>query len=327
MADYDLSTYEGRQEARDAGYWVGTDNGGNVVAEYGYTGGQADQPMGGGGGGGSYSAPQYAPQTFDGAAFGNALRDATSPLFSQISGFERDRLKQENDQFLAQLQLERDKLERLGVPEIQIRQQLANLEMEHTRRMDALQEELGRGRLALDQELGRGQLELGRGQLGLGRGQLGLDYLSQAAGFAESDPFALSNFMRGAQSNPDVPMFVQNLRQNIGPQAAMGPTGQAGVPQPITMGSLGNAMAGVPRAFQPGANTDLTLGAIGDVVQRGPGSLAAGSLESLTQNEMNTLGSGIKHVAGSAAVPAFMEAYQRNPVRRQAASKPSVYQY
>jgi len=63
MPEFDLGTYEGRQEARDAGYWVGDDGGGNVVAEYGYQGGQADQPIsGGGGGGGGGAQPQLMQQ-------------------------------------------------------------------------------------------------------------------------------------------------------------------------------------------------------------------------------------------------------------------------
>ena len=33
MAEYDLSTYEGRQAARDAGNWVGEDSSGNIVME------------------------------------------------------------------------------------------------------------------------------------------------------------------------------------------------------------------------------------------------------------------------------------------------------
>jgi hypothetical protein len=55
MPQLDLSTYEGRQAARDQGYWVGDDGSGSIVAEY------QGAPSGGGGGGGG--SPQPAQQT------------------------------------------------------------------------------------------------------------------------------------------------------------------------------------------------------------------------------------------------------------------------
>ena len=53
---YDLSTYEGRQAARDAGNWVGADSSGNVVMEPAAGGG-------GGGGGGGTTAAAPAPSS------------------------------------------------------------------------------------------------------------------------------------------------------------------------------------------------------------------------------------------------------------------------
>lgn len=330
-------------------------------------------PNGAGGGGGGAPAPQVVPQGFDANSFANAMASALGPSFGQISGFEREKLQMENALALQQLQLERDRLERLGIPELQIKQRLAQLEEDSTRRMDALAEQIQRG-------------------------QLGLAYLSQAAGFAESDPFALSNFMRGAQGNPNVPQFLQNLYQNVGPRGITGPAAGAQALGPITFESLaGNMMGnpaptapgntgvsgpnsgisgvsgvsgpnsgvsgvsgisgvtggppgaaqpqpvpapqqqipGVPLAFQPGAaqpiyggtDTDKTLQTIGGIYDRGANSLAAGSLESLDTNEMNLLGAGIKNVAGTAAVPAFMEAYRRNPVRQQRSATGSVLSY
>jgi hypothetical protein len=62
MADYDLSTYEGRQAARDAGNWVGADSSGNIVME-------APRASSGGGGG----APPQDPRAVSTNQYGDGI--------------------------------------------------------------------------------------------------------------------------------------------------------------------------------------------------------------------------------------------------------------
>lgn len=299
-----------RDQLRDAGYFVGSE-GGQVYAEQ--VGADRSRNLGGGGGGGPApipTTPQVVPQGFDAKAFANSLTQGLSPLFGQVSGFERDRLRQENDQFLAQLQLERDRLERLQVPELEIRRQLAQLEIEHTNRMDAL------------------QAELGRGQLDLQRGGLGLDYLKTAASMGgPADYFQSVDFMRGAQQRSDVPMFINSLRQNVQGPAFQAPGGQA--PTPQTADNIMNRL-GVPTAFQnarptgmqpaPGYNTDKALGQIGDVYQQGLHKLPTGSLESLDQDELDIFQSGGKKLGYS--VPAAFRQYSKSRVPQSLGVQP-----
>jgi hypothetical protein len=139
MPDFDLSSYDGRQAARDQGYWVGDDGGGNIVAEFtGRVGGSADQnaPMissGGGGGGGGQPQQQFAPQTGGGNAelqrFLSGLAQAGADDFNlrttQINndfaiaqeqnriaaerlGLERDRLALDREQATQDMQLARN---------------------------------------------------------------------------------------------------------------------------------------------------------------------------------------------------------------------------
>lgn len=164
----------------------------------------------------------------------------------------------------------------------------------------------------------------------------GLQYLTQASQFAASDPFALSDFMRGAQGNAAVPQFVSNLQQNVGGYGAqassagpaassVGPSAgsvgppqqaaQANTPGAITMDSLSNNLAQGTDPY--GGRADATLNAIGGIYSQGADKLAAGSLEGLDSNEMTTLNQGINKVGGSLAGPAFLEKYKRNPIRSQ----------
>jgi hypothetical protein len=76
----DLSTYEGRQEARDAGYWVG-EEGGQVTSEYlGTVGGDASPgaPMIGGGYSGGGPAPTVQAQS-------SQLADGINSLLGAIA--------------------------------------------------------------------------------------------------------------------------------------------------------------------------------------------------------------------------------------------------
>ena len=148
---------------------------------------------------------------------------------------------------------------------------------------------------------------------------LGLQYLTQAAQFAASDPFALSDFLRGAQANPNLPQFLRNLQNNVtgGAAGAVGPTATPA----ITLPGLQAALAG-QGSVNPQGNAALNT--IGNVYQRGPAALGTGTLESLTPNELTLLQQGISKLFGSAAAPAFLSAYAASrPV--QTAARTSYY--
>lgn len=276
-------------------------NGRNYTSGSDYTNAVGHTQMGNvnttiGGGGTPQSNPQSGAPGGDLAAY-----------YDAISGFQYDQLAQNDAQFKARLQLERDQLERLGIPQLALQKWQAEKEDEHF----------------------QAQMQLASRQQGfteeMGRSNLGLQYLTQASQFAASDPFALSDFMHGAQANSNVPLFVRNLQNNVGPTADVGPPGQANAPSAITMASLGNNFTGGSSPY--GGRADATQGAISDIYRRGPDQLAAGSLEGLDNNELNTLNAGLTHVGGSAAGPAFLQKYYRQPVRSQQATSGSYTAY
>lgn len=154
-----------------------------------------------------------------------------------------------------------------------------------------------------------------------GQANLGLNYLQQAAQLrGPSDWLALSNFMRGAQGNPDVPLFLQSLATNTQPGAVTGMQG-TNAPTPQTMESLTAKLTGTPSGTQTssvstGSNVNETLDAIRGILQRGGAGLAPGSLERLTPAEMGVLQGGIEGVGGS--MPDFLKQYQRGGIGQTA---------
>lgn len=145
---------------------------------------------------------------------------------------------------------------------------------------------------------------------------LGLQYLTQASQFAASDPFQLSDFMRGAAaSNSNLPTFLQNLQNNVAGSAAgnVGPEPAAATTLPM----LSAAMQGQGQPINP--QGDSALNAIGGIYQRGANQLGTGTLEGLDANELNTLQQGITRLYGAQAAPAFMAAYARSRPQQTAA--------
>jgi len=108
--------------------------------------------------------------------------------------------------------------------------------------------------------------------LALQQGQLGQQYLSTAAQLSgPQNTFQLSNYLRGAQGNPNVPVYLQNLAGNMGMPAFQG-TGST-APTPLSMGGLAAGMGytGQPSAagnenpsWQQGGYTQTGRAAIGN---------------------------------------------------------------
>jgi hypothetical protein len=162
-------------------------------------------------------------------------------------------------------------------------------------------------------------------QNALAQGQLGQQYLSTAAQLqGPQNTFQLSNYLRGAQGNPNVPVYLQNLANNMGmpsfqasgttaptPQSAGGLTSQLG----YGVDQNGN-MTGQATSATPGWDYNQTLNQINQIAQRGAQGLAPGSLERLTPDEMQAFGSGLG--AAGYSLPSFMSQYAQSRVGQQA---------
>lgn len=185
--------------------------------------------------GGDTYADNASPQNphTAGSAKPQGVDPALAAYFEAISGFDYDQLAQNDRQFQASLQLQREQMERIGIPQVEIQKKLAEMEDEHFKqqlglatRQQTFNEEVGRAGLTgtyngAPTEQARQFNETNA----LQQGQLGLNYTAQAAQFAASDPFALSDFMRGAQQRTDVPVFLQNLENGVAASAAGGGMG------------------------------------------------------------------------------------------------------
>jgi hypothetical protein len=144
---------------------------------------------------------------------------------------------------------------------------------------------------------------------------LGMNYLTQAAQFAATDPFALSDYLRGVQAGGQTPAFLSALQQGISPGGAsgnVGPNATGATYYPDLLKSL--AGGGTPYGQ---ANSALT--SIGDIYTKGANALATGSLESLTPNELQALQQGMNRLYGSAAAPAFLQQYAASRPKQTAA--------
>src|SRR5215469_7616694 len=151
-------------------------------------------------------------------------------------------------------------------------------------------------------------------QLGLQQGQLGQQYLSTAAQLqGPQNTFQLSNYLRGAQGNPNVPVYLQSLANNLGMPAFQA----TGTTAPTTQTAAGLAgQLGGAQSATPGWDYNQTLGTIQNIMSRGAQSLGPGALERLTPDELAAFGSGIGAAGGS--LPSFMQQYQQSRVGQQA---------
>jgi hypothetical protein len=161
--------------------------------------------------------------------------------------------------------------------------------------------------------------------LALQQGQLGQQYLSTAAQLqGPQNTFQLSNYMRGAAANPNVPVYLQNLQNNMGMPSFQGTGGQA--PTPASMGGLAAGMGYGSPASGTGTDTSGgatagwnygdTLNSIKGITSSGAQSLGPGSLERLSPDELGAFGSGLG--AAGYSLPSFMQQYQNSRVGQQA---------
>jgi hypothetical protein len=150
--------------------------------------------------------------------------------------------------------------------------------------------------------------------LGLQQGQLGQQYLATAAQLqGPQNTFQLSNYMRGAQGNAAVPTYLTNLAGNVGNAAFQGAGSTA--PTPQSAGGLASQLMGQSSAT-PGWDYGQTQQTLRGLMQAGGQSLKPGSLESLTPDELQALGSGLGSVGGS--LPAFLAQYNSSRVGQTA---------
>ena len=151
-------------------------------------------------------------------------------------------------------------------------------------------------------------------QNALAQGQLGQQYLATAAQLqGPQNTFQLSNYLRGAQGNPNVPVYLQNLANNIG-QTPFQATGSTAPTTQSAAGLVGQ-MGGQTSAT-PGWDYNQTLGRIQNIMSGGAQKLGPGALENLTPDELQAFGSGIGAAGGS--MPSFLQQYQQSRVGQQA---------
>lgn len=224
-------------------------------------------------------SPAATPSAATGpSAYDQAILDA----FKEGSGINRDKLAEEKRQFDLQQQATRDQMERIGLPELAIKQRLAQLE-------DA---------------------------------KFQATIAQTAAQLAATDPFAYSNYRRGVQGlATGVPRFVQALNENArmpdyqAPGSLPPPITLQGVAQRLgqtgTPGVTGAAtpLPGVTGDGQSyaGYNADQTLRQIDTIGARGAANLGLGALEQLTPDELNAFGLGLAHAGYNG--PAFVRDY------------------
>jgi hypothetical protein len=150
--------------------------------------------------------------------------------------------------------------------------------------------------------------------LALQQGQLGQQYLATAAQLqGPQNTFQLSNYLRGAQGNQSVPVYLQNLASNVGNPMFQAPGSTA--PTTQTAAGLAGQMGGQTSAT-PGWDYNQTLGAIQNIMGQGAQRLSPGALESLSPDELQAFGSGLGAVGGS--LPAFLQQYNASRVGQTA---------
>lgn len=213
-------------------------------------GGGGGSGGGGGGGGGGNSG--------GGGMDMAALRE----FFGQTSGFSREQLAEMKREFDEQMALKEREWLRQGLPELEIKQRLA-------------------------------QLEIDRFQ-----STTGLDYLKFASTLGgPADYFQASDFYRGAQQRGDVPLFLKALSSNSQMPAF---AGAGAVPAtPLTAAGIASRLTGNGATTLGGYNPEDALSTIGSIFKRGATGLAPNSLEQLSPSELGILQSGAKKLGYS----------------------------
>lgn len=274
---------------------------------------------GGGGGGGGGTGSQVGPAGTQ--TVGQQVTSALGPLMSQSAGFSREQLAEQIREFDAQLAWAKEQMEKIGLPQLAIQQQLADMQVQQMQSMLTGMYQGAPTQAAILQQANLSGMYNGAPteQARQFNQTQALQYLTQASQFAASDPFQLSDFMRGASQQTGMPQFLQNLQNNVTGGAA-GSVGPNAAPA-LTLGGLNSAMA---NGAQVNPQTDPALAATGNIYTQGANRLATGSLESLSPTELQTLQQGIAHLYGAQAAPAFMAQYQATRPQ-QTATRTSYY--
>jgi hypothetical protein len=284
----------------------GTEGAGAVANAYQRTTGGPVTEMAGQNYGMAAQYQPVVPQTALGGDY-SALANA----FNQAGNMTAAELAERKRQFDAQLALQRDQMERMGIPDLVIRQQEQAMRQQEfefqkgiTQRQQALAEEIQRGQLDLSR-----QVQLGN--LGLGQQNLALNAIRQAAELGGPENYVqATNFARGV-SQTDIPVFLRNL---LSGQATSGVVGGAGLSNPQSFGGIATQLTGGQGAAGD-VNQQLNLGR--RLFGQGGGALAPGALEGLTPTELQMTGSLAKAVGGD--LPTFMAQYARSRVGQTAA--------
>lgn len=247
-----------RAELRTRGYAVGAENGSIYVEKAG-----------------SPSAPS-SPSNPTNPNDLNALRS----FFSETAGFSREELAEKKRQFDVSQAFAEKQMQEIGLPELAIKQKLADLEHEKF------------------------------------QADLGLQYLSKSAELGgPANYFQQVAFQRGAQQQNVVP-FLDAIQRNVQLPAFQGvgntppaPQTMASLASGLTNGQIGGAPAGTDY------NPDALLARIGSIFQAGPTSVAPGTLERLDQNELDLLRSGGKQLGYDPE--AFLRAYSKGGIQQK----------
>ena len=155
--------------------------------------------------------------------------NALAGTWEQEHALAVEELAEKKRQFDEQLAWEREQMEAIGIPELEIQQRLQTLKEEE---------------FAWEMEQAKANL--------------GLQWVTQAAEYAASNPFQLSDFLRGASSQEGVPEFIQALAENVG-VSGFGATGEASE-EAIRLGDVAGWLSGdtttEPAEGQPEESTD-----------------------------------------------------------------------
>ena len=230
-----------------------------------------------------FGAPGVAPKPLDLASL---YTNATKPLMAETSGVTQAAMAQQKQEFDAQMAFAQQQLQQIGIPQVeiarltqQLQQQAFNLQVgqvtgtyqgQPTEAVKEFQQNLALQIGQLVGQYGGVPTEAARqfnANLDLQRAQLGQQYLATAAQLqGPQNTFQLANYLRGAQGQPGVPLYLQSLANNVNLPAfqqtgTTPPTPQTapGLMQQLGAGQLGT---GSPAAGGGGGG-GLPFGAVG----------------------------------------------------------------
>ena len=247
------------------------------------------------------------------------ISSALGTFGAQASGVTQAELAERKRQFDQTLEWTKQMWANQGLPQLVIQQKAQELAEQEFQSQKALAEQAQALATAGVTGVYQGAPTLAAQQQAFqqeaARAGLGLQYLQSAAALGgPENQYQQEAFYRGAAANPQLPAFLQSLQANTRMPVfnATGPT-----PNVLTAGSIANRLTG-GQANTAGISPQASLGAIQGISQRGAQSLAPGTLEQLTPDELASFGSGLKAVGGS--LPAFLQQYAASRLGQGATS-------